>query len=432
MQLKTKILQWSAGVPVAMLNVKTAKKIGVYPLERISIKTLSKHSKEISSILDVAKRLVRENEIAVSSELKKYLNLNNGQRVEVNLATYPQSINIIKKKASNKPLSQNEINIIIKDIVNDALSDAEIALFISATNEHGMTTKETIFFIRALQKSGFQLKFKNKIIADKHSIGGIPGNRTTPIVVSICAAAGLTMPKNSSRAITSAAGTADVIETIADVEFSVKDLKKIIKKTKACMVWSGSLGVVPADYKIIKVEKSLKIDPEPQLIASIMSKKLAAGSTHILIDIPYGKNAKVNKKQALDLKRKFEYYGKYFRKKLVCILTDGNQPIGNGIGPVLELKDVIKVLNPEERGNNYPKDLELKSLLLSGKILELTGKAKKNQGQNMAEQILNSGKAFKKFKEIIKAQNGSLRKIKDAKFYHNIISSKTGKIKEIK
>ena len=431
MELKIKLLNWSAGLPVAMLNAKTAKKLGVHAPERISIKTLSKHPKEISAILDVVKGLAHENEIVVSSELKKYLNLNNGQKVEVNLANYPQSITIIKKKINNKPLSQDEINIIVKDIVNNALSDAEIALFISATYEHGMSTEETIYLIKALQKSGFQLKFKNKIIADKHSIGGIPGNRTTPIIVPICAAAGLTMPKNSSRAITSAAGTADVIETIADVEFSVKDLKKIIKKTNACMVWSGTLGMVPADYKMIKIEKSLKIDPEPQLIASIMSKKLAAGSTHILIDIPYGKNAKVNKKQALALKRKFEYFGKYFRKKLKCILTEGYQPIGNGIGPVLELRDIIKILDPKEKESNRAQDLKSKSLLLAGEILELTGKAKSGQGRQMAEEILDSGKAFEKFKEIIRAQNGSLRRIKDAKFHHNIISQKTGKITEI-
>ena len=431
MELKIKLLNWSAGFPVTMLNVKTAKKLGVYSPERISIKTLSKHPQEVSAILDVVKELTAENEIAVSSELKEYLNLSNGQKVEVNLANYPKSISIIKKKLNGKSLSQEEINTLVKDIVNNSLSDAEIALFISATYEIGMSTKETIFLIKAFQKSGFQLKFKNKIIADKHSIGGIPGNRTTPVVVPICAAAGLIMPKNSSRAITSAAGTADVIETIAEVEFSLKDLKKIIKKTGACMVWSGALGLVPADYKMIKIEKSLNMDPEPQLIASIMSKKLAAGSTHILIDIPYGKNAKVNKKQALDLKRKFEYFGRYFKRKLKCVLTPGDQPIGSGIGPMLELKDIIKILDPRNKGNDLAKDLKSKSLLLAGEILELTGKAKKGMGRQMAEEILDSGKAFTKFKEIIKAQKGDIKRIRDARFHHNIFSKKNGKITEI-
>ncbi|MEM3091070.1 MAG: thymidine phosphorylase [Candidatus Pacearchaeota archaeon] len=431
MQLKIKIMKWSAGLPVAMLNSKIARKLGVHPPERISIKTISKNPKEITTILDIVDGFIKENEIAVSSELRNYLDFKNGQKVEINLAEYPKSISIIKKKLNNYSLSQKEMDMIVRDIVNNSLSDAEIALFISATYQRGMSMKEIIYLIKALQKTGFQLKFKKKIIADKHSIGGIPGNRTTPIVVSICAAAGLTMPKNSSRAITSAAGTADVIETIANVEFNLNELKNIIKKTNACMIWSGTLGLVPADYKIIKIEKSLKIDPEPQLIASIMSKKLAAGSTHIIIDIPYGKGAKTNKKQALALKKKFEYLGKYFGKNLKCVLTKGNQPIGNGIGPVLELKDVIKILDPNEKDENRPLDLKEKAIFLAGEIFELTGKAKKGEGKKLAKEILDSGKAFKKFKEIIKAQRGSLSRIKDAKFSYDIHAKKSGRILEI-
>ncbi len=428
MELKIKLLKWSAGLPVAMLNKKTAEKIGVHSRDRISIKTLSKHPKEISTDIDIIKKFVKRDEIAVSSELKKYLNLNIGQKVEVNLSNPPESINFIKKKMNNKSLSEKEINTIIKDVVNNSLSESEIALFVSSSYKYGMSMKETIFMIKAIQNSGNQLRFKNKFVADKHSVGGVPGNRTTPIIVSICAAAGLIIPKNSSRAITSAAGTADVIETIADVEFSIKELKKIIKKTNACMVWGGSLGLVPADSKIIRVEKSLKMDPEAQLLASIMSKKLAAGSKYIIIDIPYGKNAKFNKKRALNLKKKFNYLGRYFKKKLKCVLTDGSQPVGCGIGPALELKDIIQIFDPNETG---PQDLERKSLLLAGELLEMTGKAKKNQGIKFAEEMLFSGKAFDKFKEIIKAQNGNLRRIKDAEFKRDILSKKSGKIKEI-
>jgi len=428
MELKIKLLKWSAGLPVAMLNKKTAEKIGVHSRDRISIKTLSKHPKEISTDIDIIRRFVKRDEIAVSSELKKHLNLNIGQKVEVSLSNPPESINFIKKKMNNKSLSEKEINTIIKDVVNNSLSESEIALFVSSSYKYGMSMKETIFMIKAIQNSGSQLRFKNKFVADKHSVGGVPGNRTTPIIVSICAVAGLIIPKNSSRAITSAAGTADVIETIAKVEFSIKELKRIIKKTNACMVWGGSLGLVPADSKIIRVEKSLKMDPEAQLLASIMSKKLAAGSKYIIIDIPYGKNAKFDKKVALNLKKKFNYLGRYFKKKLKCVLTDGSQPIGCGIGPALELKDIIQIFDPNETG---PQDLERKSLLLAGELLEMTGKAKKNKGIKLAEEILFSGKAFDKFKEIIKAQNGNLRRIKDAEFKRNILSKKSGEIKEI-
>jgi thymidine phosphorylase len=186
--------------------------------------------------------------------------------------------------------------------------------------------------------------------------------------------------------------------------------------------------MVPADAKIIKIEKMLEIDPEAQLLASIMSKKLAVSSKYILIDIPYGKTAKVDKKEALRLKRKFEYLGKYFKKKLKVVLTDGSQPIGNGIGPALELIDIIKILNPRQRG---PKDLEKKSVFLAGEILEMTKKAKKGEGINMAREILYSGKAYEKFKEIIKAQRGDLKKIRTSRLKKDILSRKTGKISEI-
>jgi AMP phosphorylase len=322
MELKIKLLKWSAGIPVAMLNKKTAKKIGVHIKDKISLRTLSTHPKEISTIIDTVKSLVKEDEIAVSSELKNRLSLRIGQKVDVNLAIMPKSLFFIKKKLNKKSLSKKEIDEIIKDIVNNSLSEVEIALFISGMYEQGMNLKETIYLIKAILKSGNKFVSKSKFVVDKHSIGGIPGNRTTPIVVAICASAGLTMPKSSSRAITSAAGTADVIETIASVEFPMKRLKKIVKKTNACLIWGGGLDIVPADSKIIKVEKMLKIDPEAQLLASIMSKKLAMGAKYIIIDIPYGKTAKVNKSKALKLKRKFEHLGKYFNRKLKCVLTD--------------------------------------------------------------------------------------------------------------
>ena len=428
MKLKIKLMGWSAGVPVATLNIKTAEKLGVHTKDRILIKTISKKSKSLSATLDITNTGVKKDEIFVSSELEKILGLKIGQRVEVCLSPSIKSLFLIKKKLDGESLSFNEISEIIKDIVSNSLSEPEIALFVTAMYKNGMNFRETIYLIKSILKSGKTIKFKSKYVVDKHCIGGIPGNRTTPIVVSICAATGLIMPKSSSRAITSAAGTADVIETIAQIDFSMVDVKKIIQKTNACLVWGGALEMVPADSKIIKVEKMLKIDPKAQLLASIMSKKLALGSKYILIDIPYGKNAKVNKLKGLELKKDFEKLGKYFRKKIKVVLTRGDEPIGNGVGPVLEVIDVISVLDPNKKG---PEDLEKKSLFLAGEIFEMTKKAKKGKGIIMAEEILNSGKAFEKFKEIIKAQKGDITKIKFAKFKKDIFAHKSGKIKEI-
>jgi len=428
MELNIKLLKWTAGLPVAMLNEKTARKMGIHTEDRISIKAISKNPKEVSAIIDIIKHLVKENEIAVSSEIKHKLGLRVGQKVDVNLSPPPRSVIFIKKKLNKKTLSKQEISEIIRDVTNNSLSDPEIALFISAMYQQKMSMKETIYLIEAILESGNKLKLRNKFVVDKHSVGGIPGNRTTLIIVPICASAGLIMPKSSSRAITSSAGTADVVETIARVEFSIDEVKKIIKKTNACLVWGGALGMVPADSKIIKIEKQLKIDPEAQFIASIMAKKLAFGAKYILIDIPYGKTAKINKANALKLKRKFEYLGRYFKLILKVVLTEAKEPMGSGVGPALELIDAIKVLDPKQNG---PEDLKEKSLFLAGELLEMTGKAKKGEGTKMAEEILDSGKAFEKFKQIIEAQGGILKEIKPAKFKRDILSKKSGRISEI-
>ncbi len=426
MELKIRFLKWSAGLPVAMLNERTAEKIGVHSKDRIIIKALS--GKQISTILDTVKELIMEDEIAVSSELKKILQVKNGQKVRITIAPFPRSTIHLREKLEGKKLNKENIFEIIKDIVNNSLSESEIALFISAMYKEGMDMQEKINLIKAILKYGNKISPKGKYVVDKHCIGGIAGNKTTPIIVSICASNGLIFPKTSSRAITSEAGTVDFMEAIAKVDFNTKELSEILQKTGAFIAWGGGLGMVPADSKIIRIEKILRIDPESQFLVSIMAKKLAVGSKYFIIDIPYGKEAKVSKKKALRLKRKFQELADYFNKEIKVILTKGTQPIGNGIGPILELKDVLNILNPKKQG---PKDLEEKALILSGYLFEMTGKTKKGKGFSKAKEILYSGKAFDKFKEIVKAQKGSLNYQEKPVFKKDIYSNQKGKIKEI-
>jgi AMP phosphorylase len=217
------------------------------------------------------------------------------------------------------------------------------------------------------------------------------------------------------------------METICKVDFTMEQLKNIIKKTNACLVWGGSLNLAPADDKIIQVERLLNLDPEAQLLASILAKKLAVGAKYVLIDIPFGKNAKVTESGAKILERDFKALGKSFGIHLECFLEKTDEPLGNGIGPALEIKDVIKVL--KRQSPCYK--LEEKSLALSGKLLEMTGKAKKGCGKKMAKEILDSGRAFEKFKEIIQAQEGNINTIPEAKFKYNITAEKDCRISEI-
>jgi len=423
MKLKTKILKFLTGRAVCMINEKTAKQMSLHVDNRVSVK---KQNKKIISIVNTVSEIISPNEVAVSDKIVKYLKLKNKDIVDVEITPKPHSIDLIKKKLKGEELSKKEINEIVMDISNNALTEAEIAFFISAVYSQDMSLKETKNLIQAMVKSGSQLKLKGKV-ADKHSIGGIAGNRTTPIIISICSSMGLIMPKTSSRAITSAAGTADVIETLAKVDFSINEIKKIIKKTNACFVWGGALGLVPVDDKIIRIERIAKIDSTAQLLASILSKKISVDSNYILIDIPFGKSAKVTKTKAEKLKSKFLKLGKKFDLELQVLLTDGSEPIGNGIGPVLEMQDVIKVLKRQDP----PKDLEEKSIMLAGKLLEMTSKAKKGKGKFLARKILNSGKAFKKFQEIIKAQKGKIKILHPGKYNYPIKAKKTSKIKHI-
>ena len=423
MKLRAKILKFSAGRPVCMIHEKKAKEMSLHVGNRISI---TKRRKTIISIVDISESL-NQNYLGVSNEIIKGLKLKSGDMVDVEISERPNSINLIKKKLGGQKLTKKEIFSIINDIADNSLTEVETAFFVSAVHDEGMTLEETKYLVEAMVKSGKQIKLRGKV-ADKHSIGGVAGNRTTPIIISICSVRGLIMPKTSSRAITSAAGTADVIETIAKVDYSIKGIKKIIRKTKACFVWGGALGLAPVDDKIIKIEKIVKIDSTAQLLASILSKKISVGSKYILIDIPYGKSAKVSRKVSLDLKKKFLSLGRKFNLKLDVVLTDGSQPIGNGVGPVLEMRDIISVL---ELNKEAPNDLREKSLMLAGKLLEMTNKAKKGQGKKLAKQILDSGEAYKKFKKIIEVQDGKIKPLKIGKHKYEIKAKNLGKIKHI-
>ncbi len=424
MKLKIQPLPFDAEEVLALLHQKSAKNLDL----RAGDRALIRHGeRKIISEVNITSDLGHADEIFLSKEALSFLGIRVGGIVEVSPIPHPKSLEFVLKKLRGEELSKKEIFTIIQEIVSNILNEPEIAYFVSAVYEHGMTLDETVNLTDAICKTGQVLSWKGKLIADKHSIGGIAGNRTTPIVVSICASAGITIPKTSSRAITSAAGTADVMETITHVDFPAKKLQKIVQKTGACLAWGGALGLAPADDKLIRVERLLNIDPESQLIASILAKKLAVGSKYVLIDIPYGSCAKVNKAKAESLRTKFLEVGRRFGLKLTVLLTPGEEPIGNGIGPMLEMRDIFKVLKREDA----PQDLEKKSLLLAGTLLEMVGKAKPGKGMVLAQQILDSGAALKKFEQIIHAQGLKSTALTLGTFTKEIFAPRSGVITTI-
>lgn len=432
MKLKARDLDIATGGPlIAIMHEDEAKALDIHVGDRIKLTNRRRYCHAVVD-LTASTKFAPEGTIILVDEVLKRLKLRNGQYVSIELSSKPASIQFIKKKLDGARLTEAEITQIVQDIVDKKLSDIELTYFVSACYMHVLDTSETVALTKAMINTGDKLHFGKGPIVDKHCIGGVAGNRTTPIVVPILAAAGLRVPKTSSRSITSPAGTADTMEIFCPVSIGIKKMQKIIKQTNACMVWGGSINLAPADDMIIRVEHPLSIDARSQLLASILAKKASVSSTHVLIDIPVGKGAKIeNRKHALSLKRSFEKIGKAIGLKIFTVITDGSQPIGRGLGPALEARDIIHVLSGSRHA---PLDLKRKSILLAGRMLEMCGKAKKGQGFNKALRIVQTGQAYVKFFEIIKAQGGrhvDPEDIKVGKFSHDVKSPRTGIISHI-
>ena len=273
----------------------------------------------------------------------------------------------MRGKIHGATLTLAELTDVVEDLVSHAYSDMEVAAFLIDCASF-MTADETVALTQAMIASGSRLAWNRPMVTDKHCIGGIPGNRTTLIVAPIVAAHGLLFPKTSSRAITSPAGTADTMEVLARVDLNEEEMRAVVERCGACIVWGGRVGLAPADDVLISVERPFGVDTPEQMVASILSKKVAAGSTHLVIDLPVGPSAKMrNTNEALRLRKLFEFVGGRLGLTLDTVISDGSQPIGRGVGPMLEARDVRAVL---ENAPDAPADLKKKSLMLAGRILE--------------------------------------------------------------
>jgi AMP phosphorylase len=420
MKLKAKLLDIQAGGKrIAILDDETASFLGVHSSDRLNIKF---KNKTLVAIANVAADFPRVS-IGVYEEVSKQLGLKDEENVEVQVAEAPEALRYIQAKIRGARLRNNEVDLIIKDVVERHFSDVEIASFVTALHIHGLSMDEIEALSRAMVKTGSTLNIGKTPILDKHSVGGIPGDKTTILVVPIIAAAGFTIPKTSSRAVTSAAGTADRVEVLCPVNLSIEEIQKVVEKTNGCMAWGGALDLAPADDIFIQVEYPLAIDP--LLLPSIMSKKKSIGATHLIVDIPTGRGAKMKTiGEAQALANDFIDLGKRLGIKVQCAVTFGEQPIGNAIGSALEAREALLTII-----GNGPPDLKEKALSLAGLLLEMVGV---KNGRAKAEAILKSGKAEKKLREIIQAQGGDPKiKPQDIKIgdkHANVKADKDGSI----
>lgn len=398
MKLRAKPIDLEAGGKgIVILNKEDVGAMGIHALDRVRI---TKDKQSMIAIVDVAEKFAKPGEAVMNVDLSTFFKTRSGESVDIKPVLEPESVLFVKEKIRGNRLNASEMLAIVRDVVERHLSDTELSAFVTALDIHGMSMDEIEHLSKAMIATGKTVKIPGNCICDKHSIGGIPGNnKSSMLVVPIVAAAGLTIPKTSSRAITSPAGTADCMEVLCPVALSATEITKAVKKANGCIVWGGALELAPADDAFIKIEYPLGIDP--LMLPSIMAKKAALGSKYIVIDIPTGRGAKVKTiGEAHNLAEDFIELGQRLGMCVVCGITFGEQPLGWTMGPALEAQEAMMAL----AGKASP-DVVEKATHLAGLLFDMIGK-NKTPGKKLAHEILKSGKAEKKMREIIGAQGG--------------------------
>lgn len=395
MKLSTVILDLQVEGVEAVLNEEDAEELLVRPGDRILIEG---DGDQLVAIAEVSRGMVEPGQVGIlgsSGEMPG--------EVKVRSAPKLRSVDHIRKKMDGSKLDREEIRGIIEDVSAGRLSKVETTAFVCSTYMRTMDYDEVQWMTEAMVETGDRIEFEEGPIVDKHSIGGVPGNKITLLIVPIVAAAGLRIPKTSSRAITGAAGTADVMEVLAPVEFGVEDIKRLTLDVGGTIAWGGGTNIAPADDRIIEVEYPLSIDPKPQLLASVLAKKAAVGADDVVIDLPVGRGTKLpSEEDAPELAMDFIQLGRRLGMRVECVTSYGGSPVGRTIGPLLEAREALKVLE----GSGHPRSLLEKSCEVAGVLLEMGGVAESGGGERRARELVESGAALEKMKEIIAAQGG--------------------------
>lgn len=354
--------------------------------------------------------LVPLDQIWLSVEILRDLGITDGTPIFVfpMSRTPTDSYMILRKRMITKrQFKPGEITQLVNDIASHRFSDLEKSSFVLSQLFDPFNMNEIEELTRAMAQTGEIIDFGQETVFDKHSTGGVPGNKVSLLIVPIVAAAGLLIPKTSSRAITSPSGTADTMEALGcDVVFTADELVEISQKTRGMIVWGGGFNLAPVDDILIKdVEFPLGINPTPMMLASIMSKKHATGIDFLAMDIPTGYGAKIKDMgTAQALGREFAELGRRLGIRVESGITFGGNPVGHAVGPGLEAREALLALkNPAGSASS----LIEKSSEIAGILLEMAGKALRGQGRELAKQILNNGQAYAKFQEIMEAQGGN-------------------------
>ena len=425
MKLEVRYYDIDSSEPMVMLHDDDCTEIGVKENDRVSISG----TKSTVALVSKSDTLVEKGTVLLPPSLMSKCAVEEGDTVNVQFAPKPDSVRSIRRKMDGEKLDKEEIVAFVEDILDNRLSKIEISAWLTALYINGMDIDEIADFTVAMADTGDIIKFDREPVFDFHSLGGVPGNKITPIVVSIVASAGIMIPKLSSRAISSACGTSDFVEVFCDVLMDADKLKRVSEEVGGVFAWGGGMNLAPVDDMVIKIEHPLGINPRAQMLASIMSKKVAVGATHLLVDIPTGSGTKVPTIEvARTYARDLMDLGEKIGMHVECAITYADQPVGNAVGPALEARECISILE----GEKHPASVIEKACDCAGIILEMAGVP---NGSAKAREILDSGQAYAKFKEIVAAQGGNpdlkSSDIVPGRFHEDVVSVKSGYIHAI-
>lgn len=347
-------------------------------------------------------------------------------------------LQIIEKKRNRQELTQQEITYFIKGYTKGEIPDYQASALLMAIYLNGMTDEELVNLTMAMAKSGdiLDLSAIQGTIVDKHSTGGV-GDKVSIILLPLVSSLGVKVAKMSGRGLGFTGGTVDKLESIPGyrTNISEEEFVKNVNEIGISMI-SQTANLAPADKKLYALRDSIAcVDSIPLIASSIMSKKIASGADKIVLEVTYGKGAFMKTiEEARNLAEEMVKIGKLAGRETVYILTDMNQPLGYAVGNTLEIIEAVKFL----RGEQLPEDLKEVVLELGSLMIKLAGlgdNLEKNK-KAMIENIEN-GKAYQKFLQMVERQGGdityieNLDKFEKAKYVKEIISEKSGIIKEI-
>jgi len=401
-EYEVKRIDIKQGTYEIVMNIEDAEDLALKPHDRV--KVITREHEALTVAVNITDTMFKRGEMGAYIEVMDALKVQEGDRVEIFPVSKPESVEIIRKKMKGAVWTEADIRTIIKDISRGNLTHSELTAYVVTVQIMDLSIDEVVHLTKAMVDTGERIEFNRHPIFDIHSIGGVPGNKYAPLAVSIVAANGLLIPKTSSKAISSPSGTADFMEIITNVELTAKEIQRVAEKVGGTLVWGGGVNLAPADDIIIRAERPLALDPHSQVIASVIAKKVAAGVEKLLIDIPIGPETKVGSpEEARRLARDFMEVGRRVGIDVKVAVTYGGQPVGRSLGPALEIKEALSILE----GAKGPTSTIVKAAELAGLVLEMGGAAAPGRGREMALETLRSGRALRKFREIIQAQGGN-------------------------